>query len=53
MSSSTEHWVIVEAKRWYADSARLVSKCSKPDYEGLFISMSWMRPDEKSPGEKG
>jgi len=29
-----QHWLIKDAKRWYKDSARLVSKCSKPDYEG-------------------
>eukprot|EP00614_Pseudopedinella_elastica_P006916 CAMPEP_0172600466 /NCGR_PEP_ID=MMETSP1068-20121228/20667_1 /TAXON_ID=35684 /ORGANISM="Pseudopedinella elastica, Strain CCMP716" /LENGTH=79 /DNA_ID=CAMNT_0013401167 /DNA_START=135 /DNA_END=374 /DNA_ORIENTATION=+ len=27
------HWLIEESKRWYNDSKRLVSKCSKPDYE--------------------
>ena len=29
-----QHWLIKDAKRWYSDSARLVSKCTKPDYEG-------------------
>ena len=29
-----QHWVISESVRWYNDSKRLVSKCTKPDYEG-------------------
>lgn len=33
---SEPHWVISESVRWYNDSKRLVSKCTKPDYEGIF-----------------
>eukprot|EP00615_Pteridomonas_danica_P007719 CAMPEP_0114358622 /NCGR_PEP_ID=MMETSP0101-20121206/22430_1 /TAXON_ID=38822 ORGANISM="Pteridomonas danica, Strain PT" /NCGR_SAMPLE_ID=MMETSP0101 /ASSEMBLY_ACC=CAM_ASM_000211 /LENGTH=68 /DNA_ID=CAMNT_0001501807 /DNA_START=25 /DNA_END=231 /DNA_ORIENTATION=+ len=30
---SEPHWLVSESLRWYHDSARLVSKCTKPDYE--------------------
>lgn len=30
---SEPHWLITESQRWIADSKRLVSKCTKPDYE--------------------
>jgi hypothetical protein len=40
-----QHWLIKDAKRWYKDSARLVSKCSKPDYEGeLYTVMKALPP---------
>ena len=32
--SPNDHWLVADSKRWFNDSARLVSKCTKPDYEG-------------------
>jgi hypothetical protein len=47
--SAEPHWLISESKRWYSDSKRLVSKCTKPDFEGAlfvpscFISFLYIR----------